>query len=223
MGVRIGRKGSSLCPLPGIHAIAWAQPCGPMVPSLCLLAGIHETSWASASPGWGHPLRCLPASVGLHGRPRRADGCILSVHADTHHGPWMCPWSELATCVRATRAPMQPHGCVLPVDAGASRADADTDPWQRMVPSAGRAHPWVWMDIPVRCHRYSQADDAGAHAVSWIQGYGATDGSIPAPAGPFEHEGAGVRLLDVRIGGIGDTPRGRRVRVTPTWPTARAP
>ena len=134
-----------MCPLLGIHGVAWAYGSGSRGPSLCLLARIHETLWASAIPGWIHPLRCLPASMGLHGRPRRSERCMLSAHADTHHSPWVCPSLGLGTCLRATRSPMEPHGCVPPVDAGAPRADADTDPWQRRVPSAGRERPWAAM------------------------------------------------------------------------------
>ena len=150
MGDRIGRKGPSLCLLLGIHGSARAYDCGPRAPSLCLLARIHETPWASAIPGWIDPLPCMPATMGPHGCPRRSERYTLSVHADTHHAPWVCPWCGLATCLRATRSPMQPHGCVLPIDAGAPRADADRDPWQRMVPSAGRVHPWAGMDLRMR-------------------------------------------------------------------------
>jgi hypothetical protein len=206
MGGRIGRKGPSLRPLLCIHGTAWVHDCRPSGASICLFARIHETPWASAIPGWIDPLPRLPATMGPHDCPRRAERYTLPVHADTHHGPWVCPWGSMATCLRATRSSMDPYGSVLPGDAGVPRADATIDPWQRMLPSAGRTRPWTGMD-----HRKRGIGTPNPTTRTPMRGDGYRDaGQRMAPCrgrlGPSSAKGARVRLFGVRIGGI----RGRQ-------------
>ena len=179
-----------------------------------------------------HPCARLPVSMRPHGCPRPRDGAILCP-------AWLHPWSPMAVRVARSdapfpckRTPIMPHGCPHHVGwvrasgrcghrwslMGASfpstrvpfrpmRTSMHGKGWSR--PRDGRAderdgspQPWP---------RYAQADDARAHAGSWIRAYRSMDGSMPGAGQAMSGKGARVGLLGVRIVGIGDRQAGQGV------------